>query len=297
MAAFSNQRRGDMMKTGVMQPLSLPVPTDGLQHYLQRIQAFPLLSEAEESDLAKRYREEGDLMAAQRLVVSHLRYVVRIARMYSGYGLALADLIQEGTIGLMKAVKRFDPKLGVRLVSFAVHWIKSEIHEFIIRNWRIVKVATTKAQRKLFFNLRKAKKRLGWFSSEEVQQVAQDLGVSPKEVVEMESRLNAQDAAFDAPLGQEETIIAPEQYLEAEGGVSAMVEEDWAGQMQAHLQEALYALDERSRDIVSQRLLTVPKTSLRELAEKYQISIERVRQLEVLAMAKLKTWVLEKATA
>jgi RNA polymerase sigma-32 factor len=273
--------------------MPLPATSDGLQSYLQRVNAIPLLSAEEEFTLATRYQEKGDLIAAQQLVLSHVRYVVRVARMYSGYGLALADLIQEGTIGLMKAVKRFDPKVGVRLVSFAVHWIKSEIHDFVIRNWRIVKVATTKSQRKLFFNLRQAKKRLGWFSAEEVNQVAADLGVSPKDVLEMESRLNAHDDSFDYHDTDDEggVTMSPAHYIPAaieSDPAHVITSDNWEENAQAQLQVALDTLDERSLDIVSQRWLGDARASLKDLAEKYHVSIERVRQLEKAAIEKLR---------
>lgn len=270
---------------------SLPLAADGLQSYLQRVNAIPLLSAQEEKALATRFKDEGDLVAAEQLVLSHLRYVARIARLYRGYGLGLADLIQEGTIGLMKAVKRFDPSMEVRLVSFAVHWIKSEIHEYIIRNWRIVKVATTKAQRKLFFNLRQAKKRLGWFSQEEVAQVAKDLGVSSKEVLEMEMRLNAHDAPLHYHPEEDESI-SPAYYLPAaqeSEPAFAIVEENHSDVVHDQLQNGLAALDPRSLDIVSQRWLQDSKASLKELAEKYQVSIERIRQIEKMAMEKLRS--------
>lgn len=273
--------------------LSLPMNTlpgviDGLDRYLDKVHAVPVLTAEEEKALALRYRESGDLMAAQQLVLSHLRYVVRIARGYSGYGLALNDLIQEGTIGLMKAVKRFDPDVGVRLVSFAVHWIKSEIHEFVIRNWRIVKVATTKAQRKLFFNLRslkEAKKRLGWFSAAEVEAVAKDLGVSTDDVMEMECRLNAHDDAFDPLCEEEDPAVAVFS--------ATSFEEPEETQEQNQLSLALEKLDPRSLEIVSHRWLNESKTSLKELAEKYNVSIERVRQIEKAAIQKLRDSVIE----
>lgn len=271
---------------------SLPVPADGLQSYMRAVNAEPLLSADEEYALAKRYREEGDLLAAQRLVLAHLRYVVRIAKMYSGYGLQVADLIQEGSIGLMKAVKRFDPDMKVRLVSFAVHWIKSEIHEFVIRNWRIVKVATTKSQRKLFFNLRQAKQRLGWFTQQEVAQVAQDLGVSTKDVLEMENRLNAHDASFESGLDDDSDDQSPAHYLPAPQSADPAfhaITNDWEEQSQERLQLALQTLDPRSSDIISKRWLQEPKASLKELAEAYDISIERVRQLENASIQKLRT--------
>lgn len=272
---------------------TLPLATDGLQSYMQRVNAIPLLSAQEEKDLATRYHQEGDLLAAEQLVLAHLRYVARIAYLYKGYGLATADLIQEGTIGLMKAVKRFDPAMNVRLISFAVHWIKSEIHEFIIRNWRIVKVATTKAQRKLFFNLRQAKKRLGWFSQEEIERVAQDLGVSPKDVLEMETRLNAHDASLDLhPTDDDMATANPAHYLPApqeHEPLHTVIEGNYSANVQQQLQYALDALDARSLDIVSRRWLDDSKTSLKELAEKYQVSIERIRQIEKIAMEKLRS--------
>ncbi|MCS5712684.1 RNA polymerase sigma factor RpoH [Candidatus Berkiella aquae] len=276
-----------------LQPLkSLAVPVDGLQAYMQQVNAEPLLSAEEEYSLAKRFREEGDLLAAQRLVLSHLRYVVRIAKMYSGYGLQVADLIQEGSIGLMKAVKRFDPDMKVRLVSFAVHWIKSEIHEFVIRNWRIVKVATTKAQRKLFFKLRQAKRRLGWFSQQEVLDVANDLGVTPKDVMEMENRLNAHDASFDMDEDDDGENVSPSYYLSAPQNADpaySVLEGNSEEEAQAQLQVALQTLDPRTLDIVSKRWLQEPKASLKELAQSYDISLERVRQLENAGLKKLRT--------
>lgn len=278
-----------MSKELILASNTLPVSTDGVASYLARVNAIPMLTAEEEKELALRYRQEGDLAAAQQLVLSHLRYVARIARSYNGYGLAVGDLIQEGTIGLMKAVKRFDPTVGVRLVSFAVHWIKAEIHEFIIRNWRIVKVATTKAQRKLFFNLRQAKKRLGWMSKQEVHEVANDLGVSPEEVMEMEMRLNAREESFD-PYPEEDTPFAPAQYLltAQNDPEMAATQEEMGDATQHHLHKALMALDARSQDIISERYLTEPKVPLKDLAEKYSVSIERIRQLEKAAMDKLK---------
>lgn len=268
------------------------LPINSLDAYIERVNQIPLLSSETEIELAERYREQQDLQAAQQLVLSHLRFVVRIARGYMGYGLALNDLIQEGNIGLMKAVKRFDPKVGVRLVSFAVHWIKAEIQEFVLRNWRIVKVATTKAQRKLFFNLRKAKQHLGWLGHEETQAVAEDLGVKAETVQEMETRLTAHDVSFDLSLdenNEDETSHAPVLYLEDH-------RYDPARQLEEHnqvsdnqkLKEALTHLDERSQQIVVQRWLAEPKATLHELAERYQISAERVRQLEQNAMKKLR---------
>jgi len=255
-----------------------------LSPYLQQIHTIPVLSAEEEIQLATRYREQSDLMAAQQLVVSHLRYVVRIARTYKGYGLALADLVQEGTIGLMKAVKRFDPKIGVRLVAFAVHWIKAEIHDFVIRHWRIVKVATTKAQRKLFFNLRKAKKRLGWFSSEEIKAVAEDLGVTPRDVREMEMRLAAHDDMIENHENLSDNVLLEDK-------------RDNLAQSQDKLHAALALLDARSSDIVSGRWFQDPKVSLKTLAERYSVSIERIRQLEKAAMAQLRKSLADESEA
>jgi RNA polymerase sigma-32 factor len=272
---------------------SLPLHVGSEDHYIQAVGRIPTLSAEEERDLATRYRQTGDIEPARWLVLSHLRFVVHIARGYSGYGLPLADLIQEGNIGLMKAVKRFDPEVGVRLVSFAVHWIRAEIHEFILRNWRIVKVATTKSQRKLFFNLRGSKKRLGWMNSAEVEAVASDLGVKPETVVEMESRLSGQDITFDpspSAADDEEGPRAPALYLEnSEPDPAAEAEaDDWNGRQTQALSAALGGLDERSRDIVSRRWLAEPKATLQELANEYGVSAERIRQLEKNAMKKLR---------
>ena len=275
--------------------LQLPaahLPIGSLEAYRQAVFALPMLSAEEERELAERYRNESDLDAAWRLVTAHLRFVVRIARGYEGYGLAQADLIQEGNIGLMKAVKRFDPGIGVRLVSFAVHWVKAEIHEFILRNWRIVKVATTKAQRKLFFNLRSSKKRLGWMSRAEVENVAADLGVEPRVVMEMEQRLSAHDASFD-PLVEhdpENERPAPSGYLQDlrfEPAARAE-EEDWEAHSEAKLADALETLDDRSRSIVARRWLSERKATLQELAGEYGVSAERIRQLEKNALKKLR---------
>ena len=272
--------------------LVLPQPTGNLEQYIQAVRNIPILSAEEERELAVRLRDHNDLAAAQHLVLSHLRFVVHIARGYNGYGLPLGDLIQEGNIGLMKAVKRFDPEVGVRLVSFAVHWIRAEIHEYILRNWRIVKVATTKAQRKLFFNLRSAKRRLGWFSREEVNAVAADLGVSPESVLEMESRLSGQDLAFDlgADADDEEHGRAPAAYLAAHSADPAetLEDADWEDNTQLRLEQALDRLDERSRDIVRERWLSDSKSTLHELADRYGVSAERIRQLESNAMRKLR---------
>jgi len=278
------------------------LPLGSLDAYLARVQQIPLLSAEEESSLATALQERGDLQAAQRLVLSHLRYVARIAKGYLGYGLPLADLIQEGTIGLMKAVKRFDPKQGFRLVSFAVHWIKAEIHEYVLKNWRIVKIATTKAQRTLFYKLKGHKRRLGWFSQEEIESVAQDLGVKPAEVVQMEARLNAQDVAFDAPVGiqagEPDKTFAPIDYLEAPNADPAMILEhqNWESRSEGRLQVALAQLDARSQDILQERWLRPanqeqPKAKLKALAEKHKVSPERIRQLEQAAIKKLKSWI------
>ncbi len=253
-----------------------------------------MLSADEEQNLAQRLQLRNDLEAAQRLIVAHLRFVVHIARGYLGYGLPLGDLIQEGNIGLMKAVKRFDPAHGVRLVSFAVHWIRAEIHEFILRNWRIVKVATTKAQRKLFFKLRGSKKRLGWLNNEEVNTVARELGVSPDNVLEMESRLSGHDVSFDpapeADGNDEIESYAPSAYLRDEQAdpSETLEREDWEDQTVSRLGAALERLDPRSRDIVQRRWLNDDKPTLHELAAEYQVSAERIRQLETNAMKKLR---------
>ncbi|MEJ2361934.1 MAG: RNA polymerase sigma factor RpoH [Gammaproteobacteria bacterium] len=271
--------------------MHLPVPTGSLDSYLQAINGIPVLSAEEERDLAVRLHAENDLTAARKLILSHLRFVAHIARGYSGYGLPLADLIQEGNIGLMKAVKRFDPQVGVRLVSFAVYWIRAEIHEFILRNWRIVKVATTKAQRKLFFNLRSAKKRLGWLNKAEVETVAHDLGVSTNEVLEMESRMSGHDVAFDLrDDDDEDNTVAPAAYLQdnAVGPDAELEANQWEAHNHDRLQAALSTLDDRSQDIVQRRWLAESKSTLQDLADKYEVSAERIRQLENNAIKKLR---------
>ena len=269
--------------------------SESMDGYLQAVSTIPMLDAEKEKQLATRLQEEGDLEAAKQLIMSHLRFVAHIAKSYSGYGLPQADLIQEGNIGLMKAVKRFDPSVGVRLVSFAVHWIKAEIHEYVLKNWRIVKVATTKAQRKLFFNLRKNKKRLGWFNQAEVSTVANELGVSEKEVREMESRMSGQDMGFDLTGDDNDdaptSTYSPVQYL-TDGSADLaddIEEQQWQEQSHARLFSALKTLDERSQDIVSARWLADDKATLQELAEKYNVSAERVRQLEKTAMKKLQS--------
>ena len=276
-----------------MQSMALAVPQSGsLDSYIQYVSSINMLSAEEERALATQLREDENLESARQLIMSHLRFVVHIAKSYSGYGLPQADLIQEGNIGLMKAVKRFDPTMGVRLVSFAVHWIKAEIHEYVLRNWRIVKVATTKAQRKLFFNLRKAKKRLGWFTHEEVQTVAEELGVSTKEVLQMEARMSSQDTAFDLSADDDESgSFAPVQYLEdkSEDVETSVINADWDQNAQARLYAALKTLDERSQHILQTRWLSDEKTTLQDLADKYSVSAERVRQIEKNAMKKLQS--------
>ncbi|MCB1785025.1 MAG: RNA polymerase sigma factor RpoH [Chromatiaceae bacterium] len=273
--------------------IPMTLPTGNMEAYIGAAFQLPMLTAEEEHDLAVRLRDRNDLGAARALVMSHLRFVVRIARGYSGYGLPQNDLIQEGTVGLMKAVRRFDPDMGVRLVSFAVHWIKAEIHEYILRNWRIVKVATTKAQRKLFFNLRSAKKRLGWFSRQEVEEVAEDLGVKPETVLEMESRLSNYDVSFDGADADEDDApgVAPAAYLpDLRHEPSRMLEQaDSARSERDGLYDALDALDQRSRDILQRRWLNESKETLHELADEYGVSAERIRQIEAAAMKKLRS--------
>ncbi|MDX7989226.1 RNA polymerase sigma factor RpoH [Xenorhabdus sp. 12] len=276
-----------------MQTLAL-VPQGSLEGYIRASNAYPMLTAQEEKELAERLHYQGDLDAAKQLILSHLRFVVHVARSYAGYGLPQADLIQEGNIGLMKAVSRFNPEVGVRLVSFAVHWIKAEIHEYVLRNWRIVKVATTKAQRKLFFNLRKAKQRLGWFNQDEVELVAKELGVTSKDVREMESRMSAQDMAFDMSSdddAQDSQPVAPVLYLQdkASDFADGIEEDNWESHAADKLSVAMEGLDERSQDIIRARWLDDDnKTTLQELADKYGVSAERVRQLEKNAMKKLR---------
>ncbi|PCI59212.1 MAG: RNA polymerase sigma factor RpoH [Gammaproteobacteria bacterium] len=278
----------------VTQTMALTIPQSGsIESYVQSAYSIPMLTAEREQELATRLYNEGDLSSAQELIMSHLRFVVHVAKGYAGYGLPQADLIQEGNVGLMKAVKRFNPEVGVRLVSFAVHWIKAEIHEFVLRNWRIVKVATTKAQRKLFFNLRKNKKRLGWFSKDEVTNVAEALGVTTKDVMEMESRLSNQDQAFELSNDDDDSGIgsfSPAQYLEdKQSDLLTLVENDnREDHGHRQLSAAMVHLDERSKDIIQTRWLNDGKATLQELANKYQISAERVRQLEKNALNKLK---------
>ncbi|MDO6441573.1 MULTISPECIES: RNA polymerase sigma factor RpoH [unclassified Marinobacter] len=275
------------------------VPGANLEAYIQAASRIPVLTVDEEKELAERLHYDEDVDAARQLVLSHLRFVVHIARSYSGYGLAQADLIQEGNVGLMKAVKRFNPEYGVRLVSFAVHWIKAEIHEFILRNWRIVKVATTKSQRKLFFNLRSQKKKLAWLSHDELNAVAEDLGVEPRVVREMEGRLSSHDTAFDGPMDDDDDTAykAPAYYLEDHRSDPAVQLEnsDWTEDSNGRLMQALGALDERSQDILRERWLSENKATLHQLADKYGISAERIRQLEKNAMKKIRLQMVEAA--
>lgn len=285
-----------------LQTLYQSLPITSADAYIARLKQIPVLSTEEEIELAERYYQDQDLIAAKKLIIANLRFVVHIAQTYMGYGLALADLIQEGNIGLMKAVRRFDPKVGVRLISFAVHWIKAEIQEFILRNWRIVKIATTKAQRKLFFNLRKMKTHLGWFNQKEIEAVARDLGVKPETVREMEARLASNDMSLDISndengdskathyplldLHFEDNRYDPARLLEASNTTESS---------QDHLHKALARLDEREQTIIRDRWLTEPKITLQELADRYQVSAERVRQLEQKAIKELRQAIEEQA--
>ncbi len=274
-------------------PVDMPVPVGNLDHYMAAVGRIEVLNAEEESRLARALRERQDLDAARRLILHNLRFVVHIARGYSGYGLPLGDLIQEGNIGLMKAVRRFDPDHGVRLVSFAVHWIRAEIHEFILRNWRIVKVATTKAQRKLFFNLRQAKKSLGWLNPSEVSVVARDLGVPESDVIEMENRLASRDASFDPDPSEDDErgYLVPSEQLSGspDSDPARIIEDaDWDRHYQTQLQQSLNALDARTRDILVRRYLIEPKATLHELASEYGVSAERIRQIENRAFKSLR---------
>lgn len=268
------------------------VPQGSIEGYIRAANEYPMLTAEEEKELAERLYYHEDLDAAKKLILSHLRFVIHVARGYSGYGLPQADLIQEGNIGLMKAVKRFNPEVGVRLVSFAVHWIKAEIHEYVLRNWRIVKVATTKAQRKLFFNLRKTKQRLGWFNENEVDMVANELGVSKEDVIEMESRMSGADVGFDLPTDDAETeTYSPALYLEDKSSnfAAELENENFENQAAEQLGAALQSLDARSQDIIKARWLDDNKATLHDLAAKYNVSAERIRQLETNALKKLKS--------
>jgi RNA polymerase sigma-32 factor len=284
-----------MTATSVLVSNNLPIPTSAigsLDAYINAVHQVPVLTQDEEQTLARNFRADNDLDSAKQLVLSHLRFVVHVARGYNGYGLQLSDLIQEGNIGLMKAVKRFDPDVGVRLVSFAVHWIRAEMHEFILRNWRIVKIATTKAQRKLFFNLRKSKKRLGWMNSKEVATIAKDLGVPVAEVLEMEARLSGQDMAFDAPTDSDEDAKpAPVAYLvdHTADPYDALESESQEESDLDTLKAGMEKLDARARDIIRRRWLQdSEKATLQELADEYGVSAERIRQIEVNAMKKMR---------
>lgn len=278
------------MSNALALPVNLSVGT--FDAYLNVVRQMPKLTVEQERELALKFKDNGDLEAARELVMTNLRFVIHVARGYSGYGLSMPDIIQEGNIGLMKAVKRFDPDVGVRLVSFAVHWIKAEIHEYVIKNWGIVKVATTKAQRKLFFNLRKSKQDLGWLSNDEAVAIAKDLDVDVSAVYEMEKRLSSRDMSFDMPVDEsaEESYVAPASYLQQHGADPAVLLEnsDWEGHEQDLLADAMAELDERSQDILSSRWLVEKKATLHELAERYNVSAERIRQLEQNAMKKLR---------
>lgn len=285
-----------MNTSSSLQPVGILAPGANLNAYVQAVSSFSILTVEEEQELARDLVSNGNLDAARKLVMAHLRFVVHIARSYNGYGLPLGDLVQEGNVGLMKAVKRFDPDKGVRLVSFAVHWIKAEIHEFILKNWRIVKIATTKAQRKLFFNLRGAKKRLAWLSNDEAHAVAADLGVDVKQVREMEGRLASYDAGFDASDDDDdEGYVAPAHYLEDNRYDPAvrLEESNWEESNVNSLERALEKLDDRSRVILQRRWLNDDKATLHDLAAEYGVSAERIRQLEKNAMNKVKTMMLE----
>jgi len=281
--------------------LALAGPVGSLDAYVDRVARIPVLSREEEVALATRFRDDSDINAARQLVLSHLRFVVHIARGYSGYGLPVGDLIQEGNVGLMKAVKRFDPTVGVRLVSFAVHWIRAEIHEYVLRNWRLVKIATTKSQRKLFFNLRKFKKNLGWLTESETKAIALDLGVSTSEVTDMEQRLSSRDLSFDPTpdTDDDESSYSPSAYLphpEADPSV-AVEREQWDEDTTERLARAMESLDERSQHILRSRWMTDTKATLHELADKYGVSAERIRQIEANAIKKLRGMVAEPAEA
>jgi len=276
--------------------LALLGPIGSFDAYVDAVSRIPVLSREDEHELATRYRRDEDLDAARQLVLSHLRFVVHIARGYHGYGLPLGDLVQEGNVGLMKAVKRFDPAVGVRLVSFAVHWIRAEIHEYVLRNWRLVKIATTKAQRKLFFNLRKYKRSLGWLSAEETQAVARDLGVSPAEVTEMERRLSSRDLSYDpAPdADEEDESYSPSAYLQAPDSDPAVAVEraEWDGDVTDKVAHAMAQLDARSQAVLRARWMTDQKATLHELADEYGVSAERIRQIEANAIKKLRKLVV-----
>ena len=280
-----------------LQPSQLNSPGKDIESYLSSVHAIPILTKEQEQELALKLYEEDDLDAARQLVIHHLRFVVHIARSYQGYGLPLGDIIQEGNIGLMKAVDKYDPHRGVKLVSFAVHWIKAEIHEYILKNWRLVKIATTKAQRKLFFNLRGKKKSLEWLTKEEAESIASDLNVDVKDVLHMENRLSSNDSSFDAPVqtGNDEEVMSPSQYLEDKRyDPEVIVANEQAEQVnRSELVEALKMLDDRSKDILQRRYLSDQKATLHDLADEYEVSAERIRQIENTALKKLKSLMVD----
>ena len=282
-----------------LQPINLTTPGKDIESYLSSVHAIPILTKEQEQELTFKLYDDDDLDAARQLVIHHLRFVVHIARSYQGYGLPLADIIQEGNVGLMKAVDKFDPNKGVKVVSFAVHWIKAEIHEYILRNWRLVKIATTKAQRKLFFNLRSKKKSLGWVTKDEAEKIANDLSVEVKDVLHMENRLSSTDAAFDSPTStnDDEEMMSPAQYLEDKRYDPEMMvaNEEVEKVNNANLMEALKLLDGRSKDILLRRYLADKKATLHELADEYGVSAERIRQIETGALKKLKASIGEAA--
>ena len=292
--AMSDTMTKPLAKSKLLVPVAdyLPSASGNLDAYIRQINSIPVLDADEERELALRLEQQNDLEAAQQLIMSNLRFVVKIARGYSGYGLPLSDLIQEGNIGLMKAVKRFSPSHGVRLISYAVHWIKSEIHEYVLRNWRIVKIATTKPQRKLFFKLRSSKSRLGWFTQEEVNDVAETLGVKPETVLEMEARLSSGDVTFDAPVSDndDEPSFTPAAYLtDGRADPATKLEQDDSRRQELSLmKDSLEMLDDRSKDIINRRWLSDSKATLHELADEYKVSAERIRQLEKNALNKMR---------
>ena len=280
-----------------LQPSQLSSPGKDIESYLSSVHAIPILTKEQEQELALKLYEEDDLDAARQLVIHHLRFVVHIARSYQGYGLPLGDIIQEGNVGLMKAVDKYDPHRGVKLVSFAVHWIKAEIHEYILKNWRLVKIATTKAQRKLFFNLRGKKKSLEWLTKEEAESIASDLNVDVKDVLHMENRLSSNDSSFDAPVqtGNDEEVMSPSQYLEDKRyDPEIIVANEQAEQVnRSELIEALKMLDDRSKDILQRRYLSDQKATLHDLADEYEVSAERIRQIENTALKKLRSLMVD----
>ena len=280
-----------------LQPSQLNSPGKDIESYLSSVHAIPILTKEQEQELALKLYEEDDLDAARQLVIHHLRFVVHIARSYQGYGLPLADIIQEGNVGLMKAVDKYDPHRGVKVVSFAVHWIKAEIHEYILKNWRLVKIATTKAQRKLFFNLRSKKKSLDWLTKEEAEKIASDLNVEVKDVLHMENRLSSNDSSFDAPApsGDDDDVMSPSQYLEDKRyDPEVIVANEQAEQVnRSELVEALRMLDDRSKDILQRRYLSDQKATLHDLADEYEVSAERIRQIENTALKKLKSLMVD----